>query len=89
MDRKILEKVINFTPVTSEELFSFVYDYVKDVKGVEPTATQMTGIVNAIHMGIFSIIPAGEYYIKKLGLQVTRTYGIDGALLHTDIIDGN
>ena len=89
MKKEIVKKLLKNQQITQAELTEFVYDYVKEEKNIEPTAQQLTGIINAINMGIFSLNDAVKKSAVKLGLQVNTLVGKAGNILRIDVYENN
>lgn len=89
MKKEIVKKLLKNQQITPAELTEFIYDYIKEEKNIEPTAQQLTGIINAVNMGIFSLNDAVTKSANKLGLQVNRLLGSAGNILRTDVYENN
>lgn len=89
MKKKTVIKLLKEEKVTQQEITEFIFDYIKEEKNIEPTSQQLTGIINALNMGIFNLSDAIKKSADKLGLQVNRITDAKNNKIRIDVWENN
>ncbi len=68
--KNTIKKIINNEAINLEELNTFIVDYCKLMENKIPTVQELTGITQAIQMGMFDLIYACKQAAIKLNIQL-------------------
>lgn len=89
MNKETVKKLLKGEKISQEAMINFIFDYVKQEKNIEPTPQQITGIIQAINMGVFTLDNAIEKVTKQLGLEVVKILNTSGIVTKINIYESN
>lgn len=87
MNKSTIKKILSRESINQQEASEFIVDYCKMKKNEDITSEQLSGIMQAIQMGLFNLQYAAEQAAIQLGIDVVQVIGKQGEILKT-IVDG-
>lgn len=87
MNKSTIEKILSNSPITQQEASEFIIDYCKLKKSEDITSEQLSGILQAIQMGMFNLMYAAEQAALSLNLNIVQVIGKQNEILKTTIYE--
>lgn len=84
MDKSLILKIVE-NKASHSDIYQFIYEYVKQEKGIEIYSKQLSEIYQLIQMRVFDLNYAIKKSCEKLNLTYLSVFDKQGNLIKTSI----
>jgi predicted transcriptional regulator YheO len=81
MNKNTILKILNNTPISLEELNSFISGYINKMHNINIKAEELSLIIEMINMGVFNLRYAASIAATILNLNLTTVIGKGGEII--------